>query len=134
MAAIEVLLFHSYQLLFQEQLPSASYGSAIVYAYSTLWALSAHGASAVVAFFVLSGYLVGRTALVRARIGKLNGIDYLSARASRLYVVLIPALVLSLFFYAPAKHLSGWQLFVATHQQLDHGVSSSPPATARQPA
>lgn len=121
LAAIEVLLFHSYQLLFQEQLPDASYGSAIVYAYSALWSISAHGPSAVIVFFVLSGYLVGGPALVRAKIGKLNGVDYLSARAARLYVVLVPALVLSLFFFVSARHASGWQVFVNTHQHLDEG-------------
>lgn len=134
LAAIEVLLFHSYQLLFQEQLPPESYGSVIVYAYSALWSMSAHGPSAVIVFFVLSGYLVGGPALVRARIGKLNGVDYLSARAARLYVVLIPALVLSLFFFVSARHASGWQVFVNTHQHLDQGsmifAASYGPATA----
>jgi peptidoglycan/LPS O-acetylase OafA/YrhL len=134
LAAIEVVLFHSYQLLFLEQLPSASYGSVIVYLYSTLWAISAHGPAAVIVFFVLSGYLVGGPALVRAKTGKLNGVDYFSARASRLYVVLIPALVLSFFLYASARHLSGWHTFVDTHQNLDEGVklftASYSPATA----
>lgn len=122
LAAIEVLLFHSYQLLFQEQLPPESYGAGIVYAYSALWSISAHGPSAVIVFFVLSGYLVGGPALVRARMGKLNGVDYLSARAARLYVVLIPALALSLLFFVAARHASGWQVFVNTHQHLDQGA------------
>jgi len=121
LAAIEVLLFHSYQLLFQEQLPAESYGPVIVHAYSVLWSISAHGPSAVIVFFVLSGYLVGGPALVRARMGKLNGVDYLSARAARLYVVLLPALVLSLLFFVSARHASGWQVFVNTHQHLDEG-------------
>lgn len=134
LAAIEVLLFHSYQLLFQEQLPSASYDPVIVYVYSALWSISAHGPSAVIVFFVLSGYLVGGPALVRARTGKLNGVDYLSARAARLYVVLIPALVLSLFFFVSARHAGGWQMFVDTHQHLDEGskifAAGYGPATA----
>jgi len=56
--------------------------------YSALWAISGHGPAAVVVFFVLSGYLVGGPALIRAKTGKLNGVDYFSARASRPYVVL----------------------------------------------
>lgn len=134
LAAIEVLLFHSYQLLFQEQLPAESYGSVIVYAYSVLWSLSAHGPSAVIVFFVLSGYLVGGPALVRAGAGKLNGVDYLCARAARLYVVLIPALLLSLLFFVSARHARGWQAFVDTHQYFDQGsmifTASYGPATA----
>ncbi|MGN6309974.1 MAG: acyltransferase family protein [Xanthobacteraceae bacterium] len=134
LAAIEVVLFHSYQLLFQEQLPAESYGSAIVYAYSVLWSLSAQGPSAVIVFFVLSGYLVGGPALVRASMGRLNGVDYLSARAARLYVVLIPALVLSLLFFVSARYASGWQVFVNAHRHLEQGfmifTASYGPATA----
>jgi len=122
LAAIEVLLFHSYQLMFLEQLPSASYGSEIVGLYSMLWSISAHGPDAVIVFFVLSGYLVGGPALVRAGTGKFDRFDYLTARAARLYVVLIPALVLSLLFFLSARHSGGWQTFVDTHQNLNEGV------------
>ncbi len=134
LAAIEVLLFHSHLLLFQEQLPAASDGPATIYAYATLRSLSAHGAAAVIVFFVLSGYLVGGPALVRAKAGRLNGVDYFSARAARLYVVLIPALALSLFFFVAARHLSGWQMFVDTHHRVNEGndflTAGYGPATA----
>lgn len=118
LAAVEVLIFHSYQLLFEEQVPGPTYGGPIVLAYSLLWALSGHGVAAVIVFFVLSGYLVGGPALVRAKNGELNAIDYFSARASRLYVVLIPALVVSFFFYVSARHSDRWEAFVASHQYL----------------
>jgi peptidoglycan/LPS O-acetylase OafA/YrhL len=115
LAVVEVLAFHSYQLMFQEQVPGASYDASVVFVYSALWALSAHGIAAVVVFFVLSGYLVGGPALVRAKNGGLSAIDYFSARAARLYVVVIPALVISFFAYVSARHMGGWQAFVASH-------------------
>jgi peptidoglycan/LPS O-acetylase OafA/YrhL len=118
LAAVEVLAFHSYQLMFLEQLPNASYDASIVYAYVVLRAFSAHGGAAVLVFFVLSGYLVGGPALVRARSGRLSAIDYFSARASRLYVVLIPALAVSFCAYTWATHVAGWPEFVASRQHL----------------
>ena len=64
LAAVEVLAFHSYQLMFLEHLPGADYDPAIRLAYSVFWTLSGHGGDAVLVFFVLSGYLVGGPALV----------------------------------------------------------------------
>ena len=118
LAAVEVLIFHSYQLLFEEQLPGATHDGPIVLVYSVIWALSGHGVAAVIVFFVLSGYLVGGPALVRAKNGELNAIDYFSARASRLYVVLLPALAVSLLFYLLATQSDKWQPFVAFHQHI----------------
>lgn len=117
LAAVEVVAFHSYQLMFLEHLPSVGYGASIVYAYAAVWAMSAHGGGAVIVFFVLSGYLVGGPALIRARTGKFSATDYLTARASRLYVVLLPALVVSLCAYVVATHLAGWEAFVASGRQ-----------------
>jgi peptidoglycan/LPS O-acetylase OafA/YrhL len=116
LAAVEVLVFHAYQLMFQEQVPGASYDASIVFAYSAARALSAHGVAAVTVFFVLSGYLVGGPALVRAKNGGLSAIDYFSARAARLYVVLIPALVISFCAYVSAKQMGGWPAFEASHR------------------
>ena len=53
----------------------------------------AHGA--VVVFFVLSGFLVGGGAVNRARAGKPYLRNYLIDRSSRIYIVLVPALALS---------------------------------------
>jgi peptidoglycan/LPS O-acetylase OafA/YrhL len=121
LAAVEVLAFHSYQLMFLEQLPGADSDASIAYAYSALRAVSAHGGPAVMVFFVLSGYLVGGPALVRAISGNLSAIDYFSARASRLYVVLIPALVVSFCAYLIATHLAGWDVFVASREHIYGG-------------
>lgn len=118
LAAVQVLAFHSYQLMFLEQLPDVSRSAPIVFAYSVLWALSAHGFAAVMVFFVLSGYLVGGPALVRSSTGRLSATDYFSARLSRLYVVLVPALALSVIAYVGAKHMAGWDTFVSSHQAV----------------
>ena len=119
LAAIEVLAFHSYQLMFLERTPSPNNGVMISSFYSVVWTLSAHGVSAVMVFFVLSGYLVGGPALVRACNGQLNAIDYFAARGARLYVVVLPALVTSYLAYVLARHLPGWTDFVASRQNLD---------------
>lgn len=61
-----------------------------------LYVLSGYGRPAVMVFFVLSGYLVGGTVIRACRDGRWSWGDYLLRRGTRLYVVLIPALVLTL--------------------------------------
>jgi peptidoglycan/LPS O-acetylase OafA/YrhL len=116
-AAIEVVAFHSYQLMFLERSPPND-GSLLNDLYAVLQSLSAHGTAAVIVFFVLSGYLVGGPAIIRARTGELSAIEYVSARAARLYVVLIPALVVSLCAYGLARHLPTWNLFAGSRHDL----------------
>jgi diketogulonate reductase-like aldo/keto reductase/peptidoglycan/LPS O-acetylase OafA/YrhL len=118
LAAVEVLAFHSYQLMFMEHLPGPDYEPAIRLAYSVFWTLSGHGGDAVMVFFVLSGYLVGGPALVRCVGGRLSAVDYFSARIARLYVVVIPALTISFCAYMSARQSLGWGSFVASHQDL----------------
>ena len=118
LAAVEVVAFHSYQLMFMEKLPSESYDPAIRLVYSILWTLSAHGPAAVLVFFVLSGYLVGGPALVRSLRGRLHAVDYFSARLTRLYVVLLPALTISFCVYISARQSAGWQSYVSSHQDV----------------
>ena len=68
--------------------------------------LTSLGAEAVVAFFVLSGFLVGGS-LLRAR--RLCWRRYLSTRLVRLWIVLLPALLLAAFLlvFTPVEYLSG---------------------------
>ncbi|ACA19306.1 acyltransferase 3 [Methylobacterium sp. 4-46] len=119
-AAIEVLLFHSYQLLFLEKVPGAEYSEPIRYLYSFVWMVSQHGVAAVIVFFVLSGYLVGGPAIVRARTGRLSAADYAGARLSRLYTVLIPSLVLSALLYVLSQQSANWSTFAVAHADLYH--------------
>jgi peptidoglycan/LPS O-acetylase OafA/YrhL len=60
-----------------------------------LYFLSAQGQAAVWIFLVLSGYLVGGSVLRRRATGDWSWSDYLLRRGVRLWVVLVPALVLT---------------------------------------
>ena len=75
----------------------------------TLYLLSGYGHQAVMVFFVLSGYLVGGTVLRSVRDGRWSWRKYLTQRGTRLYVVLIPALVLTLCWDWGEQHLSAGQ-------------------------
>jgi peptidoglycan/LPS O-acetylase OafA/YrhL len=63
---------------------------------------------AVVIFFVLSGYLVGGSVLRSLRLARWSWKDYLIKRLTRLYIVLIPAVLLGVVL----DHL-GYRLFGA---------------------
>ena len=56
------------------------------------------GHQAVMIFFVLSGFLVGGSVITALQKGKWSRRTYLLRRMSRLWVVLIPALLLTLFW------------------------------------
>jgi peptidoglycan/LPS O-acetylase OafA/YrhL len=73
-----------------------------------LYLLSGYGHLAVMVFFVLSGYLVGGTVIRACRDGRWSWGDYLLRRGTRLYIVLIPALVLTLCWdYGEAAQSAG---------------------------
>lgn len=61
-----------------------------------LYGISAIGHQAVVVFFVLSGYWVGGSARNAIRKGTFRWKAYLTSRVVRLWVVMIPALILTL--------------------------------------
>ena len=56
-------------------------------------------------FFVLSGYLVGGSVLKALRKGRWSWKDYMVKRLTRLWVVLLPALLVGLFFDWGGMHL-----------------------------
>jgi peptidoglycan/LPS O-acetylase OafA/YrhL len=60
-----------------------------------LYFLTLHGEAAVWIFFVLSGYLMGGSVLRQVTAGSWRWSDYLLRRGTRLWVVLIPALLLT---------------------------------------
>jgi peptidoglycan/LPS O-acetylase OafA/YrhL len=60
--------------------------------------LSLFGYSAVMVFFALSGYLVGGSVVRAISSGRWSWKDYLIARGTRLYLVLVPALLLNVMW------------------------------------
>jgi len=55
------------------------------------------GSPAVLVFFFISGFLVGGREIINFRCGKINPRKYLLDRFSRLWIVIIPALILTYF-------------------------------------
>jgi peptidoglycan/LPS O-acetylase OafA/YrhL len=86
------------------------------------------GHQAVLLFFVLSGYLVGGSVIKSFQLQRWSWRDYLLRRMTRLWVVLIPALLLTLFWDSLGKHLnpSGYQ--GAFHILYGSGPSTATPA------
>ncbi len=57
-----------------------------------LWQISGYGSTSVMVFFVLSGYVIGFVVHTKEK----NISDYLISRLSRLYSIIIPAIILTL--------------------------------------
>lgn len=71
-----------------------------------LYFLTGFGHEAVIIFFVLSGFLISSSILKSHLAGKWSWAEYATARASRLYVVLIPGLLLGTLWDQAGIHLS----------------------------
>lgn len=84
-------------------------------------------AEAVLVFFVLSGYLVGGLSSARIAQGSYNATNYLIDRVSRLYVVYLPALLLTcLLDWLGAHWFANSGLYDGTHAMIatkDHGIA-----------
>ena len=94
-----------------------------------LYGITSLGHQAVVVFFVLSGFWVGGSVLRKVQRGAFSWPGYLNQRVTRLWVVLIPALVLTAVCDLIGRHLYGAQ---STYQ----GVSAAAyggVVTAQQP-
>lgn len=100
-AALEVVLFHINHRYFVK-LFDIPHGERL-FAHYIFGLISSFGGPAVILFFVLSGYLVGGSVAgkyIRSR--HFDGIDYFITRLSRLWTVLIPALIFAYLFDALA--------------------------------
>lgn len=82
------------------------------------------GHQSVMIFFVLSGYLVGGSVIAALEKGKWSWKSYLLRRMSRLWVVLIPALILTLildkigYSFAPAGYEGAYRAIYNTGPSL----------------
>ena len=106
MAALAVALHHAHgAFINQGDIMTASHAPPVyVWWFLTAYPF-AHGA--VVVFFVLSGFLVGGAVIERARGGKAFMRNYLIDRTSRIYVVLVPTILLVFFFDTLGRSLFG---------------------------
>ncbi|WPR71651.1 acyltransferase [Flavobacterium sp. NG2] len=90
-AALMVLIGHfrgSYFMSFNElEENSKNIFNFILFAFTRI------GHQCVIVFFVLSGFLVGGISISKVASGYFSGFEYLSKRLTRMYVVLIPALI-----------------------------------------
>ena len=93
-AALLVVLEHLRAFLF---VPFAKLGASGVLT-KAFYLLTGWGHQAVMIFFVLSGFLVGGSVITALENGKWSWKGYLLRRMSRLWVVLIPALLLTLLW------------------------------------
>lgn len=89
-AAILVVAYHVRQLLFVDASDAGDDPATRV-----LYAVTGLGPAAVVVFFVLSGYWVGGSVLTAFSRDRFRWPAYLTARLSRLWIVLIPALAVT---------------------------------------
>lgn len=91
LAAFMVVIFHLRTLFIEDFGDAAGQGVVTM----ALYAVMSLGHQAVIVFFVLSGYWVGGSVISGLRRGIFNAADYSSARLVRLWLVLLPALVLT---------------------------------------
>lgn len=89
-SAIAVLLSHARVMLLESMSGHITNPGIRIF-----YMLSSYGHSAVMIFFVLSGYLVGGSVIRSSKENRWSWRSYLLARGARLYVVLIPALLLT---------------------------------------
>jgi peptidoglycan/LPS O-acetylase OafA/YrhL len=92
-AAFSVLLFHWRKTLFVEYKAFGHHSLLCKAGYF----ISSFGHQWVIVFFVLSGYLVGGSVMRALDTGRWSWRSYLLTRLTRLYVVLLPALLLGGF-------------------------------------
>lgn len=91
-AAALVTLGHIRLLFIENYANAQDTGPVTQLAYAT----TSLGSEAVIVFFVLSGYFVGGGVLARLHQRRFRWFDYGSARLTRLWLVLIPTLLLTL--------------------------------------
>jgi peptidoglycan/LPS O-acetylase OafA/YrhL len=109
-AAFSVLLFHWRRLLFVNYAELGHHNLLVAAAY----VVCGLGEQWVIVFFVLSGYLVGGSVLRSVATGHWSWRGYLLTRLTRLYIVLLPALLLGGILDCAGIHLAGSQAHYAS--------------------
>jgi peptidoglycan/LPS O-acetylase OafA/YrhL len=113
LAAILVLVHHV-RGVFLVDYATLAHPSAVV---TAIYLLTSLGHRAVVVFFVLSGYLIGSNVLHLSLDRRWRWFPYLVRRLTRLWVVLLPALILAVAWDQLGQHLTGNSIY---HGHLAH--------------
>jgi peptidoglycan/LPS O-acetylase OafA/YrhL len=120
-AAALAVVFGHVRLLLIEDYATADHDPLTAVLYS----LTSLGSEAVVVFFVLSGYWVGGSVIAAMRARSFSWARYASARLTRLWLVLIPALLLTLLVDAIGASLMG-TADVYARPELYAGIPAAP--------
>ena len=102
-AAIAVAIFHVRGLMFVDFDSGRVEGKVAKLVYL----LTGFGHQAVVVFFVLSGFFIGTSVMSSNAAGKWSWRSFLLNRFTRIYIVLVPALLLTLLWDNVGMHLFG---------------------------
>ncbi|WP_458763244.1 acyltransferase family protein [Cupriavidus basilensis] len=123
LAAGLVCLGHVRALVIVDYAATGPHGGAAGVALQLFYALCSVGHECVIVFFLLSGYLVGGTVRRKMTRGDWSWRSYLADRMSRLWIVLLPALLLGLFWDSAGIHLAWGPFYQGTEgnaaQQID---------------
>ncbi|WP_227471254.1 acyltransferase family protein [Paraburkholderia caledonica] len=119
LAAGAVCLSHLRNLMFVDYKSSVGLGLA----GKAFYFVSNYGHTAVIVFFLLSGYFVGGSVLRQVGTGTWSWQRYLTERLSRLWVVLVPALLLTLFWDRLGIHLAGGPFYLGTEGTFDQQIN-----------
>jgi peptidoglycan/LPS O-acetylase OafA/YrhL len=87
--------------------------------------LTGLGHEAVMVFFVLSGFLIGKHVYDMVAAGKWAWADYTIKRLSRLWIVLIPALTLNALWDYIGIHLYHGSLYAGLLSDINHSTPST---------
>lgn len=119
-AALIVLFGHTRGLLFVsfQDIAQAGLGAKLFY-----FATGIHR-EGVAIFFAVSGFLVGGAALRALRDKRFDARAYLASRFSRIYLVLLPALVLALLLDWAGRSFLGETRFFAMRPLMPMGLTS----------
>ncbi|NYH25772.1 acyltransferase family protein [Paraburkholderia bryophila] len=119
LAAGTVCVSHLRNLMFADYHANAGIGLAA----KAFYFVSNYGHTAVIVFFLLSGYFVGGSVLRQSAAGTWSWPRYLTERLSRLWVVLIPALLLTLFWDRMGIALAGGPFYLGTEGTFDQQIN-----------
>ncbi len=112
MAALEVVIHHLRNYRFQDQITNASFFD------KTFHFIFALGNEAVMVFFVLSGYFIGGSVIDNVQKNAWSWSDYLTKRLVRLWVALVPALLLTFFWDNLGMMMKGRDLYTDRYKSI----------------